>query len=94
MGRAFVHRNVDMLASAAFQTMIKGRGDAERAVGRRHAVCDFARRLERRLARLAREIEQVAERQTGHVVGFVVAPRAGLAERSDRRDDQTGVAGG
>ena len=88
MAAAFMHRHVDVLAFAAVEPVVKRYGDAEGAVGRGHAVSDFSRRLQRRLARFAGEIEQVAQRDAGHVIGFVIFPWAVLAEGRDRGDDQ------
>src|SRR6185503_10826139 len=63
----------------------------ERAVGRRHAVSDLTRRLQRRFAGFARQVKQISKGDAYHVVGFVVAPRTGLTEGCDRRVNQTAM---
>ena len=45
MSRTFVHRDNDVLASGAFQTMIERDRDPKGPIGRRHAVGDLAWRL-------------------------------------------------
>src|SRR4030095_12056872 len=72
---ALVHGYVNILSFATVETMIKGDCDTEGAVGRCHAISDFAGRLQRRFAGLAGEIKQITERDAGHVVGFIVSPR-------------------
>jgi hypothetical protein len=79
----FVHRDNDVLASAAFQTMVKRHRNSEGTVGRCHAIGNLAGRLQRRFSRFAGEIEKIPERDAGDVIGFVIPPRAGLAEGSD-----------
>ena len=82
-----------MLASAAFQTMVKCHRDAKGAVSRCHAIGDLAGRLQRRFSRFTGEIKQISEGDAGYVIGFVIPPRAGVAEGSDRCMNQAGIAG-
>ena len=93
MPGTFVHRDNDVLASAAFQTMVQCHRNPERAVGRCHAIGDLPGRLQRWFARFAGEIEEVAESDPRHVIRFIIFPRPGFAEGRNRCVHESGIAG-
>ena len=91
--RAFVGRHVDMLAASTRRSVIERHRNAKGAISRCHAVGELARRLERRFAPFTGEVQQIAERDTGDVIGFVIAPWTRSTKRSDRSHDETRIDG-
>ena len=82
-----------MLAAAARHSVIEGNRDAQRAIGRCHAIGKLARGLNRRFTLLTGDVQQIAEGDGGDIIGFVIAPWTRPAKRSDGGDDKPGIDG-
>jgi hypothetical protein len=88
---ALVHRNIDILPLAAIEPVVERDSDTEGSIGRSHAVGNFTRRLQRRLTGFSRKVEQIAQGDSGDVIGLVIAPGSRLTEGCDRGIDDPGV---